>query len=211
MKALLLAATAAALAAVPAGAVTIVNGSFEDASVNPGSFVTLNNGNTSITGWKVRGASIDYIGSYWQAQDGVRSIDLNGNGQGAITQALTGLTIGQAYQVVFWLAGNPDGGPATKIAVASDGGAFTGVYSFDTTGNTRQNMGWERQTFRFVADSTTADLSFSSAQPGFYGAALDNVSISAVPEPATWALMILGFGAVGGAMRRRRAATLATA
>ncbi len=27
-----------------------------------------------------------------------------------------------------------------------------------------------------------------------------------VPEPATWALMILGFGAVGGAMRRRPAA-----
>jgi hypothetical protein len=27
---------------------------------------------------------------------------------------------------------------------------------------------------------------------------------SAVPEPATWALMILGFGAVGGAMRRRQ-------
>lgn len=26
-----------------------------------------------------------------------------------------------------------------------------------------------------------------------------------VPEPATWAMMILGFGAVGGAMRRRRA------
>lgn len=29
----------------------------------------------------------------------------------------------------------------------------------------------------------------------------------AVPEPATWALLILGFGAVGGAMRRKRVAT----
>jgi hypothetical protein len=28
-----------------------------------------------------------------------------------------------------------------------------------------------------------------------------------VPEPATWALMILGFGAVAGAMRRRRSVT----
>jgi len=34
-----------------------------------------------------------------------------------------------------------------------------------------------------------------------------NVTYSfAVPEPATWALMILGFGAVGFAMRRRRQA-----
>jgi len=30
-----------------------------------------------------------------------------------------------------------------------------------------------------------------------------------VPEPATWALMLLGFGAIGTAMRRRRAATVA--
>lgn len=30
-----------------------------------------------------------------------------------------------------------------------------------------------------------------------------SATISAVPEPASWALMILGFGFVGGAMRRR--------
>jgi hypothetical protein len=29
------------------------------------------------------------------------------------------------------------------------------------------------------------------------------VNVSAVPEPATWAMMIAGFGLVGGAMRRR--------
>ncbi len=30
-------------------------------------------------------------------------------------------------------------------------------------------------------------------------------ALAAVPEPATWAMMILGFGVVGGAMRRRKA------
>ncbi len=41
----------------------------------------------------------------------------------------------------------------------------------------------------------------------------DNIMLStgAVPEPATWAMMIAGFGIAGGAMRRRKAATLATA
>lgn len=33
----------------------------------------------------------------------------------------------------------------------------------------------------------------------------------AVPEPATWALMLLGFGGIGFAMRRKRTAALATA
>lgn len=41
------------------------------------------------------------------------------------------------------------------------------------------------------------------------GFALDNVVLNspmaaAVPEPGTWALMLVGFGAVGVSMRRRR-------
>jgi hypothetical protein len=32
---------------------------------------------------------------------------------------------------------------------------------------------------------------------------VDNVVIAAVPEPASWAMMIAGFGLVGGALRRR--------
>lgn len=31
----------------------------------------------------------------------------------------------------------------------------------------------------------------------------DNATVRAVPEPATWALLLAGFGIVGGAMRRR--------
>lgn len=31
----------------------------------------------------------------------------------------------------------------------------------------------------------------------------------AVPEPATWAMMIVGFGMVGGVLRRRRNVTTA--
>lgn len=45
------------------------------------------------------------------------------------------------------------------------------------------------------------------------GFVLDNVVLdgaigSAVPEPAAWAFMILGFGAIGGAMRRQRKASV---
>lgn len=46
-----------------------------------------------------------------------------------------------------------------------------------------------------------------SLQGGVTGAAQINtaISITAVPEPGTWALFILGFGALGYAMRRRNA------
>ena len=54
--------------------------------------------------------------------------------------------------------------------------------------------------------------------PDSYDGGLDNIRFdvraiggAAVPEPATWALMILGFGAVGGAMRRRPATRSALA
>ena len=36
-----------------------------------------------------------------------------------------------------------------------------------------------------------------------------NISIAAVPEPASWALMLGGFGLIGGALRRRGMASVA--
>jgi choice-of-anchor C domain-containing protein len=192
-----------ALSAQAAGAVSIVNGSFEVGPA-PGSFTTLMNGSTAITGWEVTGDSIDYIGSYWQPHDGERSIDLSGNSKGGIFQTLSGLTIGHDYLVKFWLAGNPDGGGSIKTAVVSDGGSQASVYNFLQPGNTKANMGWEEQSFRFTAYDTTADLHFSSTQFNPYGPALDGVSIMAVPEPATWAFLIMGFGGIGAALRSKR-------
>lgn len=36
---------------------------------------------------------------------------------------------------------------------------------------------------------------------------LDNAVTGAVPEPATWAMMLLGFGGMGVALRRRKRST----
>jgi hypothetical protein len=42
---------------------------------------------------------------------------------------------------------------------------------------------------------------------GFLGIVIDNVSIAeagVVPEPASWAMLLAGFGLTGAMMRRRR-------
>lgn len=46
---------------------------------------------------------------------------------------------------------------------------------------------------------------FDGATPtGFTGSWITSFQPSAVPEPSTWAMMLLGFGAVGFALRRRK-------
>jgi hypothetical protein len=56
-------------------------------------------------------------------------------------------------------------------------------------------------------------LSFANAlsvtiSPNSNGTGIDNLAITMVPEPATWAMMISGFGLVGFAARKRRSATV---
>ena len=199
---------AAALIACSTGAnaATVVNGSFEEGT-NPGSFTTLGTGSTAITGWEVTAGSVDYIGSYWTASDGVRSVDLAGSSLGTLSQTLTGLTTAKRYVVTFDVARNPDGGVTPRTGTFSAGGQSFGFAYTDAT-STRSNMKWETVSYIFQATSSTATISFSSdASAGCcFGPALDNVSISAVPEPATWAMMIGGFGLIGAAARRRSAA-----
>ncbi|WP_426162889.1 PEPxxWA-CTERM sorting domain-containing protein [Sandarakinorhabdus sp. DWP1-3-1] len=60
-----------------------------------------------------------------------------------------------------------------------------------------------------VGANSTLSFSFQN-DPSFY--VLDNVVVDfggAVPEPASWAMLIAGFGLTGAAMRRRRVARAA--
>jgi choice-of-anchor C domain-containing protein len=190
----LLAGAALLLGAQSAYAVTITNGSFESGT-NPGAFTEVGVGGTNITGWTVDSGSVDYIGTYWTASDGSRSLDMSGSSAGGISQALSGLSIGQEYTVTFDMAGNPAGAPATKFLQVSAGGT-SGLYSFDTTGHSLSDLGWVTFTYVFIATATTDTLAFLSMTPGSFGGALDNVSIAATPIPGA----ILLFGSALGGM-----------
>ena len=212
LKTALVAAACAAACGVAtsAGAAAFANGSFEQ-GVDPGAtFVTLGNGSTGITGWVVGGDSVDYIGGYWNAEDGSRSVDLSGNANGSVGQTFDTLA-GHTYLVNFWLAGNPDGGPNAKLAISSADGAQqqSNIFTVTPGVNTRSDMGWAAYTYEFTAATSSTTLAFASATDTPFGPALDNVSVAAVPEPASWALMLVGFGGLGAVLRRQRRAVAA--
>lgn len=202
---------ALALAAALCGAAHAApfqNGSFETGPT-PGGYVTLSAGDTQITGWTVTGDSVDYIGSYWPAAHGSRSLDLSGNAAGGVAQAFDTVA-GHTYRVGFALAGNPDCAPTVKTVQVQATGAPSVNYLFDATNSSLSNMGWAAQAYTFTATGPTTTLAFASQDNTGCGPALDNVAVNDVtpaPVPAlsTWGLLglagLLGFAAMRG--RRR--------
>lgn len=155
------------------------NGSFESGT-NPGSYLTVAAAGADIDSWTVDSGSVDYIGSYWQPSQGERSVDLNGNEQGSVSQVLT-TVVGATYTVTFDLSGNPDGGPVVKTVNVSATGTAATPYMFDTSangGNTHGDMKWTGKQYVFVATTTSTTLTFASGDEGAYGAAIDNVVIA---------------------------------
>jgi choice-of-anchor C domain-containing protein len=221
MKRFLLAMTAMVALATSARADFITNGSSETSTgpAIPGTGIqTLPGGNTTLTGWTVTGGSVDYIDYngdiYWEAAEGRRSIDLNGNNPGGILQTVTGLTIGAVYELTFALAGNPDAGGGIKNLDVSVTGGLTTGYSFDSTGQSHSDMGWVTETYFFTAVSTSAIVQFVSTTLGDKGAAIDDVHLElvrdpSVPVPASLALLLTGlpgFAGLGWVLRRKQKA-----
>jgi choice-of-anchor C domain-containing protein len=206
---LTLAATAAQAASF------LINGSFEDGT-DPGSFTTLPGGSSDLTGWSVFGYGVDYVGSYWQAADGNRSLDLSALNAGGIQQNFK-TWAGTEYKVSFDYAGNPGDNtvdPIKKLyySVTSFGLLEENVVNFDTTNTSTSNMGWQTLSFSFIAKSSDTSLIFSSYTNSAYGPALDNVSVTAVsappavPLPAALPLFAAGMAGLGaiGRIRSRR-------
>jgi len=104
------------------------------------------------------------------------------------------------------MASNPDtsesprDGPATKtMDVGFD--SILHSYSFDVTGHTLADPGWIQQQLIVTATGANTILSFVSTSSGYAGMIIDNVSVTALPEPSTFAMLLAGIGLLGFAAR----------
>jgi len=89
-----------------------------------------------------------------------------------------------------------------RLDFGSTEGLFSPVGEFTRTGCSSFLCGFSSLSSS-SADSNSISLSLSGLAAGDVFE-LQLAPTSAVPEPATWAMMIVGFGAVGAAMRRRQ-------
>jgi hypothetical protein len=143
------------------------------------------------------------------AYEGNQYLDLVGQGgTGSIYQDLA-TSIGGVYTLTFAYSHNlftPSSATSASASLAV--GSLVDVIMHDT-GDT-SNLDWRIYSNTFTATDTTTRLTFTNLTGGVNeGVFLDAVSVAAVPEPATWALMLLSFGGIGLAMRRRRRPALA--
>lgn len=87
------------------------------------------------------------------------------------------------------------------VTCAPNTGGYAGPLSFTVTGTglTLASVGtantWNGNVVRFAADTIS-----QQGVTGTIGGGVPGV----VPEPAAWGMMIVGFGMIGGLMRRRR-------
>lgn len=208
-------AFAVGLIAVPVTAAEpknlLVNGSFEDGPKDIGAFTSLDKDSKAIKGWVVIGGQIDLIGTFWQAADGKRSLDLHGSpGYGGVAQTFK-TEKGKKYTVTFSLAGNPIGTLAKKAVVVRAAGTKK-EFTFDTTGKSNTDMGWAKETWEFTAEKAETTLEFVTAmtEDKTAGPVLDDVSVveAKLPKSPTsgealeQALTKLGY--VGIALEREK-------
>lgn len=98
--------------------------------------------------------------------------------------------------------------PRRRVASESNGiGVFLGLFDNiieEITGTGGTTTSWMQVDTQFTVTGPTI-LGFRALGiSDSVGGLVDNISLSTVPEPASWTMMIAGFGLVGATMRRGR-------
>jgi Carbohydrate binding domain len=149
------------VAAGAAKADQVVNGGFETGD---------------FTGWNLSGNTDDTYVLSFPVHSGYFAAGLSNDGtDGYLSQTISTLTVGQQYQLSYWLYS--DGYTPNEFSVS-----FGGATLFSQTDIPYQP--YTEYTYLVTATSTSSELTFGFQDaPGYLY--LDDVSLNAVPEPST--------------------------
>ena len=205
MKTLLtVALLASALAAPVSAAELVLNGGFEDSSgLGAGWSYTVSQ--SLKVQFLAPAAAHSGDASLRMAADDVLTSDY-------LYQNLT-TVVGQTYDYSFWLRNGTTDAEAPSLFSATIGSDVMAAIG------AADSFGYKEYSGKYTATSSTTKIYFEAYNSlGLYQ--LDDVSVRSpsegdcnlrigctggggVPEPASWALMLLGFGGVGAMLRRR--------
>ena len=135
------------------------------------------------------------VATYGSGTGSLAGFNCAGGSCGTISD-ITNFVVGaQSITNFFNLTGGNNASPIAfdLTGINSINRSDPNFLTFSASGNIRYD-GFDPTPaiFLFSAQGTTA-TSFSAT----------TIALSAVPEPATWAMMLFGFGTIGGALRRR--------
>ncbi|MDM4766261.1 DUF642 domain-containing protein [Pelomonas sp. SE-A7] len=198
-KSLVVALLSAPLMALAGPINLLSNGSFEATPQAAGSWSRQD----SLPGWLVGSNQAelrnDVVG---KASNGVNFLELDVDRNSQISQTVA-TVLGQWYELSF------DYSNRAGVAVASNGlgwgvagvSSLAPVLSYNGSADNQ----WSHYSYRFQATGSSSTVSFwAQGTNDSLGTSLDNVALSAVPEPQSWALFGLALAIAVAFSRRRR-------
>jgi hypothetical protein len=194
-----------AIAAPPASANLISNGDFETGNFS-GWTVTPPDGNVVVLSGSDYQPCCGTTGTGAELSNHFASF-----GPGNI--AITGVTIGQTFSTIAGQTYNFSfnygalGGGSEQLQFEIITGASQQILT--AVANDDLDHVFQSMTGTFIASSSTTikfgDLGgLADTQANNVDFILDNISVTAVPEPSTWAMLLLGFAGLGFIGFRRR-------
>jgi hypothetical protein len=209
LSALASAAMASAMIASPANATITIT---TDQQTDQGDIVLLPVDQTGnlVRGVTQGGFSLDFTST--------ETITTPSNGQariegtdGSLNNITISATDGSMFEFIEFNLFGQQGfdGFVTITGVDQNNMAYSLIFGDDAN----ENLGGENFFFAATDDlQSIQSISFTTSGGGFADIRQvrvgPGVTVGAVPEPGTWAMMLMGFGGMGFAMRRRRRTSL---
>jgi hypothetical protein len=196
LQAVAVAALLAGGSAAHAATELLTNGSFELNTQANNSWNIYSN----LTGWTGGAYGIELRNNVeGVASNGLNFVELDTNANSSMSQSIN-TVLNQRYTLTFQFQDR------VNVPTSSQGLQVNWGGNTVATVNNSLGGGWQQATYTLIGTGHAETLSFQAVGTSDgLGTSLDHVSLTAaVPEPETYAMMLLGLGMVGAIARRRK-------